>query len=95
MNKKKINKTDIVNNLVKRVGFSSNYSKKITDDLINIIISNIRSGNLNIKNLGSFSIINTKERIGRNPKTKKEYIIKASKTVRFILSKKILEHINS
>ena len=86
---------DIVKNLNEKLGYSTNYSKKIIDDLIKIIIFNIKIGNLNIKNLGSFGIINKKERIGRNPKTKKEYIIKARKTIRFSPSRKILDHINS
>ena len=30
---------------------------------------------LNLKNIGTFKIINKKERIGRNPKTKEEFYI--------------------
>jgi len=92
--KKNYKKIDIVNNLSKKTGFSVNLSKKLIDDFINILILNIKTGNFNLKNLGSFRIINKKKRMGRNPKTKKEFIIESRKTLSFKLSKKILEKLN-
>ena len=94
MFKKNYKKIDIVNNLSKKTGFSVNLSKKLIDDFINILILNIKTGNFNLKNLGSFRIINKKKRMGRNPKTKKEFIIESRKTLSFKLSKKILEKLN-
>ena len=69
-------------------------SKKLIDDLIDILILNIKTGNFNLKNLGSFKIIKKRKRIGRNPKTKKEFIIDSRKTLSFKLSKKILEKVD-
>tara|TARA_Y100000591_G_C21674846_1_gene614873 strand:+ start:297 stop:593 length:297 start_codon:yes stop_codon:yes gene_type:complete len=92
--KKNYKKIDIVNNLSKKTGFSVNLSKKLIDDFINILILNIKTGNFNLKNLGSFKIINKKKRMGRNPKTKIEFIIESRKTLSFKLSKKILEKLN-
>ncbi len=94
MFKKNYKKIDIVNNLSKKTGFSVNLSKKLIDDFINILILNIKTGNFNLKNLGSFKIINKKKRMGRNPKTKIEFIIESRKTLSFKLSKKILEKLN-
>ncbi len=94
MTNKKIKKIDIVNFLSKKTGFSQNYSKKIIDDLLLIISLNISKGQLNLKNLGSFKILNKKQRTGRNPKTKKEYIISKRKSVSFIPSKKIADYLN-
>ena len=94
MFKKNYKKIDIVNNLSKKTGFSVNLSKKLIDDLIDILILNIKTGNFNLKNLGSFKIIKKRKRIGRNPKTKKEFIIDSRKTLSFKLSKKILEKLN-
>ena len=94
MFKKNYKKIDIVNNLSKKTGFSVNLSRKLIDDFINILILNIKTGNVNLKNLGSFKIINKRKRIGRNPKTKKEFIIESRKTLSFKLSKKILEKLN-
>tara|TARA_X000000950_G_C13757714_1_gene595471 strand:+ start:388 stop:681 length:294 start_codon:yes stop_codon:yes gene_type:complete len=91
---KNLKKIDIVKNLSASSGFSLNFSKKVINDLIEIININIKSGNLNLKNIGSFKIINKKERIGRNPKTKEKFLISSRKSIIFTTSKKILEKLN-
>ena len=94
MLKKDFKKIDLVKDLSLKTGYSQNYSKKIVDDLINIFIQNIKSGNLNLKNIGSFKLLNKKERIGRNPKTKEEFIITSRKSLSFTSSKKIIDNLN-
>ena len=94
MTSKNLKKIDIVRNLSASSGFSLNFSKKVINDLIEIINTNIKSGNLNLKNIGSFKIINKKERIGRNPKTKEKFLISSRKSIIFTTSKKILEKLN-
>ena len=59
---KNFKKSDIIKNLNKTTGFSINFSKKLINDLINIIIQNIKLENLTIKNLGTFKIINKKKK---------------------------------
>ena len=59
MIKNNLKKIDISKILSKKKGFSLPLSKKLTQDLINILILMIKNGKLNIKNLGSFkSFIN-------------------------------------
>ena len=87
-------KIDIIKNLNKKTGLSLNLSKKLINDLIDIIIFNIKKGDLNLKNIGSFKIIHKRERVGRNPKTKEEFIITQRNSISFSLSKKISDHIN-
>ena len=87
-------KNDIIKTLCDKTGYSRAFSKKLIDDLIDIIINNIKFGKVTIKNVGSFKIINKKERIGRNPKTKEKFIISARKTVSFTPSKKISKDLN-
>ena len=94
MLKKDFKKIDLIKDLSLKTGYSQNYSKKIVDDLINIFIQNIKSGNLNLKNIGSFKLLNKKERIGRNPKTKEEFIISSRKSLSFTSSKKIIDNLN-
>ncbi len=94
MLKKDFKKIDLVKDLSLKTGYSQSYSKKIIDDLINIFIQNIKSGNLNLKNIGSFKVLNKKERIGRNPKTKEEFIITSRKSLSFTSSKKIIDNLN-
>ena len=80
---KNFNKQDIINHLSYKTGYSINLSKKLINDFIDIIIINIRDGNLNLKNIGSYKLIHKNERIGRNQKTKDEFIISSRKSIRF------------
>ena len=84
-----LNKKEIAKDLHDRMGFSFTLSKKLVDDLLNCMIDNIKRDSLYLKNFGVFKILNKKERVGRNPKTKKEYIISARKTIKFKVSKKM------
>ena len=94
MSNKSLKKKDLVNNLSLKTGFSLNYSKKLIDDFIEILIQNIKSGQLILKNFGSFKVIYKNERTGRNPKTKKKFLISSRKTISFIPSKKISDNLN-
>ena len=95
MFKKNFKKKDIVDILSSKTGFSSNLSKKIVDDLLHIININIQEGELILKNLGSFKILNKKQRIGRNPKTKEEVMISERNVISFTPSKRILLMMNN
>ena len=92
--KKNFNKQDLIHIISKKIGFSKNLSKKILKDFILILNLNISYGNLNLKNFGTFKLLNKKERIGRNPKTKKKHTITARKSVSFSPSKIISENLN-
>ena len=85
-----LKKIDIIKNLNNKIEFSQNISKKKINDLIDIIIENIKNDNMNLKNIGNFKLIIKKERLGRNPKTKEEYTITPRKSVSFTASKNIL-----
>jgi integration host factor subunit alpha len=91
VNKNNLTKIDIIKNLSKKTGFSILFSKKLLNDFLNIIIHQIKMNELNLKNIGSFKLINKKERLGRNPKTKEEFIISARKSLRYVASKKLLD----
>ena len=89
MSQNNLKKIDLIINLSLKTGLSKNLSKKIVDDLINIIIKNIKSGKLNLKNIGLIKTINKKERVGRNPRTKEEFKISARKVTSYTPSKSI------
>ncbi len=95
MHSKNYKKIDIIKKLSLKTGFSVNFSKKVIDDLIKILIQNLKKDRLNLKNMGSFRLIHKKERIGRNPKTKETFIISERKSVNFYPSKKILNKLNN
>lgn len=94
MNKKSFTKKDLSNCIQKNTGFSHNFSKKLIEDLLQILSTNIDDGYLNLKNIGTFKLSNKKERKGRNPKTKENFLISARRSVRFRSSKYISEHIS-
>lgn len=87
-------KNDISKDLSKITGYSFLYSKKIINDLMRLMDENICNGFLSLKNFGIFKLTNKKQRLGRNPKTKKEFIISARKSIKFIPSKKFIEFLN-
>ena len=89
MLKKTFKKKDIAEYLIKKTGLSINFSKKLVDDFISIILMNIKLGGFYLKNIGTFHVVHKNKRIGRNPKTKENFTISSRNTVKFVASKKI------
>ena len=86
---------NLSNKIHKEVGFSKNLSLKIVDDFFESIISEIiRSNKIKISSFGTFSTLNKKERIGRNPKTGIEKKIFSRKVVKFKPSLSLKKKIN-
>ena len=92
--KTNVTKNEIAKELSDYFGFSNLYSKKIINDLINCIIIQVSKSDVYLKNFGIFKASQKKERIGRNPKTKEEFIIKARKSLRFVPSEKFKIYLN-
>ena len=96
-NKQRINlkKIDISKNIYKQIGLPVNYSEKILDDFIQIIIETLISKKeINIKNFGKFILKNKTKRVGRNPKNNKIYQINKRNVVIFKTSKIFKKKIN-
>ena len=94
MIKKNFTRKDLSNSIYKRLGFSKNFSSTIVDDFFEILIQQlVNSRKIKISSFGTFEVINKKERIGRNPKTKEVAKITSRKVVKFrpssIFKKKI------
>ena len=68
-------------------------SSVFVNETLNFIKSNL-SKDININGFGSFKIKKSPKRIGRNPKTLKEYVIKPSKKIKFFASKIIRKDFN-
>ena len=94
MTRNNYNKKDLSDFLSEKKGYSSLFSQKIVDDLIHAICQNLVLGDITLKNLGAFKIIQKNERLGRNPKTKKTYIINKRKSLSFTCSKSFLKTVN-
>jgi integration host factor subunit alpha len=94
MVKKNLTRKEISYKIYKNIGFSKRLSSKILEDFFEFIIQElIESNKLKISSFGTFSILNKRERMGRNPKTKVLAKILSRKVVKFkpsdILKKKI------
>jgi len=84
MVKKNFTRKELTNNISKRIGFSKNFSSIIVDDFFESIIQYlIKSEQIKISSFGTFQVINKKERIGRNPKTREEAKITSRKVIKF------------
>tara|TARA_B110000014_G_C19519329_1_gene279308 strand:- start:190 stop:486 length:297 start_codon:yes stop_codon:yes gene_type:complete len=86
---------NLANKIHKNIGFSKNLSLKLIDDFFESIISAvIKSNKIKITSFGTFSVLNKKERIGRNPKTGVEKKIISRKVVKFKPSLSLKKKIN-
>ena len=90
-----LTKKEIVNSIYMQIGFSKKISESLLDDIILIIIEDLKKNNkLKISNFGTFSVKSKKSRIGRNPKTKENKIISSRNVVLFKPSKEFKELVN-
>lgn len=94
INKPNLTKKNISKIIHLKIGLSSKKVDLIVDDFIQILKYLIKNKEINIKNFGTFKIIYKNERVGRNPKNKKNYVIKARKSLSFRISKKLNNQIN-
>jgi len=90
-----LTKKNISKKINLKIGLSALYVNKITDDLISILKNLIKIKETNIKNFATFKTISKNERMGRNPKNKKTYLITARKSLSFITSKKLNDRIKN
>jgi len=96
MLKKNYTRKDLSNKIYQNLGFSKNLSSTVIDSFFDSLINElIRFNHIKISSFGTFSVVNKKERIGRNPKTKVEAKISASKVIKFKPSLLIKKKINN
>ena len=96
MVKKNFTRKDLSNKIYQNLGFSKNFSSTIIDNFFEIIVQELlKSEKVKISSFGTFKVINKKERIGRNPKTKIEAKIVPRKVVKFKPSLLVKEKLNS
>ncbi len=95
MIKKNFNRKSLVKKVHQNIGFSKSFSSKIVDSFFESLVSALESTDkIKISTFGTFKIINKKERIGRNPKTKVEAKILPRKVVKFKASSYLKKEIN-
>ena len=96
MLKKNLIRKDLANKINQKMGFSKNISSEIVDIFFDSLSNElIKKEKIKISSFGTFRIINKKERVGRNPKTKVSAKISARKVVSFKPSMIIKKKLNS
>ena len=96
MHKKNFTRKELSGKIYQSLGFSKNLSSTIIEDFFESLVSElIKSNQIKITSFGTFKVLNKKERIGRNPKTKVEAKISARKVVKFKPSEILREKINN
>ncbi len=89
MSQDKITRENLATQLSEEFGIAYTIAYQKIDLILNLWASSLISSDLNISSLGSFKINQKNSRLGRNPKTKKEYIIKSRKVLSFKRSKNL------
>ena len=79
-----ITRNDISQAVHSQVGLSLAESDKIVTQFFSCIVDGLKdSGSVKLTNFGTLQVRNKKQRLGRNPKTRKEAVISARKVVSF------------
>ena len=95
MIKKNITRRSLSNKIYQGLGFSKNFSLTFIDNFFETLqLELIKSSRVKISSFGTFKVVSKKERIGRNPKTKVEAIIRPRKVVKFKPSLLLKEKLN-
>jgi len=91
-----LTKKDLINSVYMQIGFSKKISESLIDNLLSIMIKNLKiEKKLKLSKFGTFSIRSKKSRIGRNPKTKEQKTISNRDVVLFKASKEFKDLVNS
>ena len=90
MSQVKITRESIAKQISNEFGIAYSTIYKKIDNILEIWSEEMIDSDLSINNIGSFKIKKKIERIGRNPKTKEEYLIKSRKVISFKKSSKLI-----
>ena len=90
-----LTKKELAQNLSDQTELSFVDAKKFVDLFFDTIKEQLNSGKtVKLSGFGTFDIVQTKERVGRNPKTMEEFPIPSKRKVKFTVSPKVKKSIN-
>ena len=90
MSQAKVTRESIAKQISIEFGIAYSTIYKKIDKILEIWSNEMIDTDLSINNIGSFKIKKKSERIGRNPKTKEEHLIKPRKVISFKKSIKLV-----
>ena len=84
-----LTKKELAQNLSDQTELSLADAKKFVDLFFDTIKEQLNSGKtVKLSGFGTFDIVQTKERVGRNPKTMEEFPIPSKRKVKFTLTRR-------
>lgn len=90
-----ITKQNIAEMLAEKQDTTVTAAKQTVEALIEILTDELKAGNsIALRGFGTLKIVDTKPRVGRNPKTREPIEIPAGKKVKFSASEEIREALN-
>lgn len=90
-----LTKKELAQNLSDQTELSVADAKKFVDLFFDTIKEQLNSGKtVKLSGFGTFDVVQTKERVGRNPKTMEEFPIPSKRKVKFNVSPKVKKSIN-
>ena len=90
-----LTKKELAQNLSDQTELSLADAKEFVDLFFDTIKEQLNSGKtVKLSSFGTFDIVQTKERVGRNPKTMEEFPIPSKRKVKFTVSPKVRKSIN-
>ena len=90
-----LTKKELAQNLSDQTELSLADAKKVIDLFFDTIKEQLNSRKtVKLSGFGTFDIVQTKERVGRNPKTMEEFPIPSKRKVKFTVSPKVKKSIN-
>ena len=90
-----LTKKELAQNLSDQTELSLADAKKFVDLFFDTIKKQLNSGKtVKLSGFGTFDVVQTKERVGRNPKTMEEFPIPSKRKVKFTVSPKVKKSIN-
>ena len=91
-----LTKKEIINSIYMQLGYSKKICETLLDEFFDILLEKlILYRKVKISSFGTFSLREKKERIGRNPKTKVNAVIKQRNVITFKASKELKKYINN
>ena len=90
MSQSKFTRESITKQLSTEFGIAYSIVYKKIDKILEIWSNEMINTDISINYIGSFKINKKNERIGRNPKTKEEHLIKSRKVISFKKSNKLI-----
>jgi|TARA_X000000950_G_scaffold94015_1_gene118380 integration host factor subunit alpha len=88
-----LTKKDLARQISKKLRLSQKDSLFFVTNFFKMITENLENG-VSIKNFGNFSLKKTPKRIGRNPKTLQEFVIKARQKLSYTPSEEVKRNLN-